>query len=451
MFPLDKGIGKFRLQVEGIRRKIVEGQLNALREILPDKEIERVCREVDYTYRERLMTPMATVLHYLMAGLWPEESFQAAATSGGIPLGSGSLSKARQRLPLEVMSGLSSWVSKEAIRHAAPHAYHHGLRVVTIDGTCVSMEDQPSLFEAFGRVNTRHGEGKYPMARLVLACLAKTMTVVTHRLASYQTSEQALVPEMLPDLQPGDLLIADAHFAASNLYAQFQEHGLHFITPAHQRLKVGRFRKRWRNAPGDFVAEVPTWLCQRRKYPFMPEKLTLRFIRVEMFSRRGKKMHYLVTSLLDPIRYPARLILEFYQMRWPVETVFKELKVPLSADVLRSKTPEGIRKEVAAKVMAFNLIRCLMLQAASRSGRDPLRLSFAAALRLAVSYSLRMSAAPVWQLQGLYDEMIDRMAGATTPYRPGRAEPRGVRRERKHYERLKITRAEWRRQYAIGA
>ena len=83
MFSLDKDIGKFRVEVEEIRRNIVEGQLNALREILPDKEMERVCREVDYTYRKRLMTPMATVLHYLMASLWPEESFQAAATSGG--------------------------------------------------------------------------------------------------------------------------------------------------------------------------------------------------------------------------------------------------------------------------------------------------------------------------------------------------------------------------------
>jgi hypothetical protein len=162
-------------------------------------------------------------------------------------------------------------------------------------------------------------------------------------------------------------------------------------------------------------------------------------------------MTWLVTSLLDGDRYPAHMIRDLYRMRWPVETAFKELKHPLSADVLRSKTVDGAYKEVTGKVMALNLLRCLMLKAAQRHHRSPDRLSLAHARRLAMACSLRMSTAPIGRLRALYDQMLDEMARGLVLYRPGRIEPRAIRRETKHYERLKVTRREWRRKHGIVA
>jgi hypothetical protein len=89
-----------------------------------------------------------------------------------------------------------------------------------------------------------------------------------------------------------------------------------------------------------------------------------------------------------------------------------------------------------------------MMRAAASHGKEPTRLSFSAALRLVVSTSLRMSAAPVREIRALYDMMIEAIAAAEAPERPGRTEPRALTRERKHYPHLRVSRAEWRRRHA---
>jgi hypothetical protein len=445
------GIGFSVAGLEAMRVRLREGQLNALRGLLPDSVIWQACDGAGYAYRQRLLTPLVVILHYLSAALWPEDSFQAAAACASLGASSGSLSKARQRLPRAVMDNLSAYVAELGQYLSRPHAFHRGLRVVTVDGTCLSMADTPKLRGEFGIVNTKHGHSKYPEARLVVASLARTGTILSHRLGPYRTSEQALAMEALKSLQSGDLLVADAHFAGSNLYYKYMEQGLQFVTPAHQCLKVKRLRRVRKFADGSFLAVVPVWKSHRRKYPHLPEAMTLRFVPVRLRSKRGNLMSHLATSLLDADLHPAQTIREYYAMRWPVETTFADLKHPLSADVLRSRTVEGVYKEVAAKITALNLVRCLMLQAADRYECDPGRLSFAQCRRVTVAYSLRMSSAPIRLLPELFDEMLQHMAFVINPSRPGRIEPRAVRREFKHFERLKTTRREWRLQHGLTA
>ncbi len=166
---------------------------------------------------------------------------------------------------------------------------------------------------------------------------------------------------------------------------------------------------------------------------------------------RGKfKSIWLVTSLLDAERYPAAEIGKVEAGRWRIETVFKELKVTSGADVLRSKKPDGVRNEIAARMIAMNLVRTMMIEAAAAHGKEPTRLSFTAALRLVISTSLRMSTAPLWKLGALYEIMLERIAAETVPERPGRNEPRMKRRETKHYEVLRTTRAKWRQAHAAA-
>lgn len=444
-------IGVSAFNLESLRVRLREGQLNAMRDLLPDKVIRQACASAGYSYRERLLTPPVVVLHYLSAALWPEESFQAAAAIGGLEVSSGALSKARKRLPTAVIGEIEGYVARLAGYLSEPYAFHHGFRVVTVDGTCLSMDDAPALMKRFGIANTRHGKSNYPEARLVMASLAGTGTVVAHSLGSYRTSEQALAMELLSSLKKGDLLVADAHFAGSNLYYGYIKQGLEFVTPAHQRLKIHLIKRVLRYGDGSFVGEMTIWKSHRKKYPFLPEKMRLRFVPVRLRSRRGNAISYLVTSLLDAKLHPAETIRRLYAMRWPVETAFLELKHPLSADVLRSKTVEGIYKEVAAKVAALNLVRCLMLQAAERHRCEPSRLSFAHSRRVAVAYSLRMSSAPICLLKDLFEQMLDQIAFVTNPSRPGRIEPRAVRREFKHFERLRIPRSEWRRTHGLSA
>lgn len=134
-----------------------------------------------------------------------------------------------------------------------------------------------------------------------------------------------------------------------------------------------------------------------------------------------------------------------------METLIEELKIWVSADILRSKTVEGIFKEIHARVIGLNLTHWLILRAARKHRKEVSRLSVSAALRLTTTYSLKMSAAPVWQLPHLYDELLEHIASSAVPNRPDRIEPRMIKRETKYYPALKISRQEWRDLYALAA
>jgi Transposase DDE domain len=450
---IKRDIGNKRSDLEEIRKRFEEGQLNALRDILPDKVILQACIDNGMDYRKRLLTPIVTVFHYLATALWPEQSFQSSASAHDIRVSSSSMSKARQRLPLEIMDTLFKYVSKICEEQAASEAEYKGLRVVLFDGTGVSMEDNSELFEEFGTASSKHGKSKFPVAKLVAACLANTRTILSYKLGHYRTAEVEMAKSLLSDLHKGDLIIGDCHYAGANHYCKYFEHDLDFLTPAQQALKVDRLKRVKVISSSDFIAEVPVGKQHRKKNPDLPEILTLRFVEVNLKSRRGNKISYLVTSLTDDKKFSAEEIKELYKLRWPVETLFRELKLPLAADVLRSKKASGIYKEVAAKMMASNLIRSIQIEAAKKHDLDPDRISFTDTIRIVVSTSLKMSAAPKHKLNDLYWEMIDSVAKRIVRYRPGRREPRRIRREKAHYQYLSnsFTRADWREKHAVGA
>ncbi len=444
-------VGSFRSELEAVRAGLRESHLNALRNVLKDSDILGACREVGHKFRKRLLTPVVAVFHMIASGLWPDASFQAAwHVFGAEAVGSGSLSKARNRLPAALFTKLADHVARLASSVSQPWAVWRGHRVVDFDGTCLSMEDNPELMAEFGTCNTKHGPGRYPLARVVVAMLWGTMTVLGYAVGGYVVSEQALAAELLPMLARGDLAVGDRHFAGANYYARYLERGVEFLTRVHQRLNIGRLKRLVTYSPDDFVVEMRVGKKHRREDPSLPKSVTVRIIRVEGRVRGKFKSIWLATSLLDAERYPAAEIGKLYAGRWRIETMFKEFKVTSGADVLRSKKADGIRKEIAARMMAMNLVRIVMLEAAAKHGKEPTRLSFTAALRLVVSTSLRMSTAATWGLGALYEIMLERIAAATVPERPGRNEPRMKRRETKHYEALRTSRAEWRHAHAAA-
>ena len=457
-------VGSFRSELEAVREGLRESHLNALRNMLKDSDILGACREVGHKFRKRLLTPVVAVFHMIASGLWPDASFQAAwHVFGGEVVGSGSLSKARNRLPVALFTKLADQVAQLAAGVSQPWAVWRGHRVVDFDGTCLSMEDNPELMAEFGTCNTKHGPGRFPLARMVVAMLWGTMTVLGYAVGGYVVSEQALAAELLPLLARGDLAVGDRHFAGANYYARYLERGVEFLTRVHQRLKIGRLKRLVTYSPDDFVVKMRVGKKHRREDPSLPKSVTVRLIRVEgrvpgrsgppkvRTTRRGKfKSIWLATSLIDAERYPAAEIGKVYAGRWRIETLFREFKITSGADVLRSKKPDGVRNEIAARMMAMNLVRILMIEAATKHGKEPPRLSLTTALRLVISTSLRMSTAPLWELGALYEIMLEGIAAATVPERPGRNEPRMKRRDTKHYEALRTTRAEWRQTHAVA-
>lgn len=443
-----------------ISEKITTTTLNAIREILPDCMIKQACEQIGYSYRNRILSPVVTVLHMILAAIWPEESFNASwqvlwtAVSSRFPELKGrspsraSVSKARARLPLSLWDKLFAYISQKAQEVAEDFAYWKGHRIVLLDGTCVSMTDEPELFETFGVNNGYHGKGRYPLARIVAVCLANTMTVINYALGRYDQSEWVLAWSILNSLKKGDLLVADRYFAAAHFYHYYSSLGLEFLTRAHQNLKISRIKPIHSYSQNDFLGWLKINKNYRKRDGCLAEKILVRFIRATVRMRGKRQVIWLVTSMLDDRQYPAAQIVELYGRRWRIETLFRQLKVRLAADVLRSQSPDGVRKEVAARFVALNIVHTIMLESALRHNVDPMRISFVHAIRAILMFSPALGCEVIFKLPQIYDAMLLEIASQLVPDRAGRNEPRAVTRQRKHYPALRVTRAEWRKRYA---
>ena len=432
------------------REKLESGQLTALRELLPDAVLQEICEECHYEFRSRLLTPLVTIFHMISAGISRDGSFRSAWQLNGQSGRSGSLAKARQRLPQVVWRRLDQWMIQEIDKESALEYQWRGHRMIGVDGTCVSMSEEPELVEHFGRCNTRHGQSRFPLARITLAFDLKTLVTIGHKAGGYRRTETELLRSLLSEFQAGDVLVGDRHFAGANLYWEYQEAGVDFITRTHHQLQVERLKVVEIFDPKDKIVELPFSPQHRRQNPNLPKFILIRLIQTTAKIKGKEETFWIATSLLDAYQYPAQEIQGWLKKRWKVETLIEELKIWFSADVLRSKTVEGVYKELYARIIGLNLIHWLILKSARKHNREPERLSLSAALRLATSYSLKMSAAPAWLLPTLYETLLDHIAFSTVPCRPDRMEPRMIKRERKHYPKLKISRAEW-RSMAIAA
>jgi len=435
-----------------ISDRIQEMTLNSIRKVLPDEAVEDACLAAGYKHRRRIITPVITVLHMILAAIWPEESFAASwhilwaaflSRSGDASCKSpslGSVAKARYRLPLELWENLFHSISRQAQEFSERFDKWKGHRLVLLDGTCVSMAAEPELFEEFGTNTSRSGEGKYPLARLAALSLADTMTVLDYNLGRYTDDEASLARPLLAKLEKGDLLLADRHFAAAHHYAYYLCLGLQFLTRAHQCLKISRIKRVVSYSANDFLGWLKINPVYLRKFPELPQKILVRFIRATVRIRGRRRVVWFVTSLLDEKVHPASEIVHLYGKRWRIETLFRQVKINFGADVLRSLCADAIRKEVAARLTAVNIVRIIMLESAIETGVDPLRISFAYAVRAILMFAPAMATRPIWQLPQIYRLMLADIGAHTVQERPGRNEPRAIRRECKHYPSLKTKR-----------
>jgi hypothetical protein len=456
-------IGERHASVQEFWRRFEDTAFNSIRGVISNALVRQVCADAKFAFRQRKLTPVLTILHMLMAGIWPEASFAAswqALWSSACALDpvlsavkqprSGSLAKARQRIPMQVWNALCAAVSALACACGAARDTWRGLRLVLMDGTCVSMPAEDALFEHYGSNGQARSCGKprYPLARMVVLGLARSRAILAYAVGVYIDSETSLARTLLKHLRVGDLLIADRLFAAAHAYAMYAKHQIQFITRMHQRVKLAKLRKLEIFAPGDMLVEMPVNAAYRRAHPETPEKVIVRVIRARISGRDGNTWLHVVTSLLNPADYPAEEIVALYAQRWRIETLFREFKIDLSGDVLRSKTPDGIAKEIAARVTALNTIRVLMQNAAVQEDADVLRISFVQTLRTVLNFAPGFATQRPERLPQLYRRMLEEIARQRVPERPGRQEPRKIRRETKHYPTLRVTRVQWRKKRA---
>ncbi len=425
---------------------------------LPEEAIQAAFDEEDASFaddEDAVYTPAVTLWAFLSQVLFKDEQRSCVAgvarvvvllvalERGPCSSNTGAYCRARGKLSEKVIHRLTADVADGCESQADAEWLWRGRHVYLVDGTTVSMPDTPQNQEAYPQAATQRKGLGFPVARVVVLLSLATGMLKDMAMGPYrgkETGETALLRQLLNRFQAGDILLADRYFCSYFMIALLKELGIDFVTRVHQ-LRTVDFRRGRRSGKGDHIVEwklpqKPTWMDQQT-YERMPASIEVRQVRVQVGHPGYRTESFVVvTTLTDVAAYAKDDIGELYHCRWLAELDIRAIKITLGMDILRCKTPEMVRKEMWTCLLAYNLIRQTMSQSARESGRSPRRLSFTVAMQ---------SIAASWLVTVLSDDSVAatlieaalaNLAGHVIGNRPGRVEPRAVKRRPKPHDLL---------------
>ncbi len=442
--------------VNSIARQRVRDQIHFLRDQpqLPftdlldaDTVAEAVAAE-GWSGRDRFFTPLITLWTFLSQILSPDHSCRDAVSrlvAYFTALGrrackpsTDAYCRARQRLPVGVIQRLARHTA-DSLQTAAPDSWRwKGRAVYLVDGTTVSMPDTADNQRVFPQPRSQKPGCGFPIARLVAIISLATGAIRDLALGPYKgkdSGETALFRRLWESFQSGDLVLADRYFASFFGFAGLVAGGIDALTRMHQRRHVD-FRRGRRLGVTDHIVtwnkpERPDWM-DPVAYEAMPDQLTMRELKIRL-DIPGFRLDELVlaTTLLDAVAYSKDELVALYYERWHVELDLRSIKVVMQMDVLRCKSAAMVEKEVWMHALAYNLIRGLMAAAAQEHATAPRRLSFSGALQALNGFRDRLMQASAAGRPPLLAELLKTIAAQTVGDRPGRVEPRKVKRRPK--------------------
>jgi hypothetical protein len=352
------------------------GHLGELTQIVPFEMVDEVLAETRSVQRRLRRLPSRVVVYLLLAaGLFEGQGLRqvwARLVSGldgpAWTPSSSVLAQARRRVgvaPLRALFWLLAGPPAGAVRW-------RGLLVCAMDGTTMSVPDSPANLAAYGHQSGSHGGSGYPLVRLVAVVGCGTRTLLGAVFGPFTTGETTYAPELFGCLKAGMLLLADRNFAVKALVAAIagpQGTGADLLIRCKSTRPLPRLEtladRSWRSVLGG----VPIRVIDAQI------ALTL--------SGGGHRIgHYrLITTLLDPHRYPATELVKLYHQRWEIETAYLELKsTTLGGRILRSRTPQGADQEIYALLALYQALRLAMTDATTSRGLPADRASFTTAL-----------------------------------------------------------------------
>lgn len=372
---------------------------------------------------------------------------QAVAALKALPQPSSSTAaycKARQKLPqsdLEEILGHTALSYQPATRSDCLA----GRRVVVVDGTGLSMPDTPANQAAWPQKNLQKPGCGFPLVKLCACFCLRTGSLLSYRLATKNSHDLPLLREQIETFEAGDILLGDKGFCSYFDMVLFQSQQVDSVITLARRTPGTAITAEKVLGENDLLIKwaKPAFnkrlSYSREQWEQLPKDLLLRQIKVSVTQPGFRvKEFYIVTTLLDPLAYPAHEIAELYLQRWEVELFFRDIKTTMGMDILRCKTPALIVKEIVMYFIAYNCIRRLMVEAAKRQGADVSRVSFKGSVQALRQWESHLHQTTLnrekqsQMLEALYASIVDK----TILERPGRREPRCRKRRPKTYQLL---------------
>jgi hypothetical protein len=453
-------------QADAVRDQFAEQSGLPFLEVLSAAEVESTCRVWNHKWRTRIYTPWITLNMFLAQILSSDHScgdalerFQKYRKDCGLPPvtdDTSSYCEARQRLPEEVVWDLARRSGQSIHGKADVHWLFAGRNVKLLDGSTVIMPDTEANQAEYPQSRSQKPGLGFPIARILMVISLAVGTVLEAAMGPYrgkETSELGLLRQINGALQPGDIALADRLFCSYWVIADSQARGVDVVFRLHQTRKTD-FRRGRRLGPDDHIvtwpkAQRPDWMSPA-EYATMPKELKLREIRVRIKDpEKRTRVLVIVTTLLDATKYPASALGDLFRQRWHAELDIRSIKTTMGMEMLRTKTPDMVRKEVGMHLLAYNLIRGVMAEAARGRDIQPRELSFNGARQTVRAFEETCLYEPN-QIAADFPLLLHLISQKRVGDRPDRYEPRAIKRRGKPYHLLTITRAEAKKRIERG-
>lgn len=398
-------------------------------------------------HRERLFPPTEALSMFLAQALSDDRSCQKAVNeaavkrvAGGLracSTNTGAYCQARQRVPLEMVRTLAQYTGG-AVASRMPDSWRwRGRPVRLVDGTTALMPDTPANQAEYPQPRSQKPGLGFPLCRLVAIVCLGSGAVLNAAIGRYQGKggdEQTLLRSIIDTLQSGDILLGDAYYATYFLLCALHERGVDGLFEQYgARRRSTDFRCGQRLGQRDHLIMLhkpakPEWMSPAQ-YEQAPETLTVRELRA------GGKT--LMTTLLCPKSTDKAALKCLYRNRWHVELDLRNIKSTLGMEMLTCQTPARVIKEIWVYLLAYNLIRLMMAQAARLADCLPRQLSFKHAVQLRIAWTHESHGTT---RDDELPELLALIGQQRVGERPGRIEPRALKRRPKGYDLLTIPR-----------
>lgn len=417
-------------------------------EIISSQEVNDECRYLGYEWRSRIFTPLVTLWGFLGQVLNADPSCRQAVTRvlGYLSATSGlnashdpsAYCRARKRLPENLLRRLVDLVAKKLAAKVPAKRLWHGHRVMLVDGSSAALWDTPENQKAYPQPSVQKPGCGFPVARIVGIFDMVTGALVDLAIGPLALAETTLFHMIWSCIKAGDIILGDRGYCSYAHMAVLLQRGSHSLFRLHAGRKVDFRRGKYLGRNDREVqwekGARPKWLTPE-EFDALPDTLTVRLVRFRCKVPGWRVGDIIVaTTLLDPVKYPAAAIAKLYMRRWEVETDLGHLKTTMKMEFLYTRTPDMVRREIWAHMLAYNLIRALMWDAAELRHVAPGRLSFKGAIQeMMALWPFSAAAAAERDLTDFYVALLRGIGFHRIPKRPNRNEPRVRKRRPKNY------------------
>ena len=435
--------------------------------LLSKQMVDAACCRLNHLWRERVYTPWITLGIFLTQVLAADKSCDQAIErfqkylydrdQPKVATDTSSYCEARGRLPEELPWELVGQTGQAVHQKAQDSWLFHGRSVKILDGSSVVMPDTPANQAAYPQQKSQKPGLGFPIARILVVFSLAVGTVLEAAVGPYhgkKTSELALLRTVIGQFERGDIALGDRFFCSYWVIAALQARGVDVVVRLHQRRRAD-FRRGRRLGREDHIVtwskptQIPDWMS-RDEYNAMPATLKIRELRVRV-KDKDKRVRDLVivTTLLDAETYSSNELGRLFRQRWHAEIDLRSLKTHMQMEMLRTKTPEMVRKEIAMHLLAYNLIRGMMAEAARVEEVKPRTLSFMGAVHTMRAFEEIHLYDPT-RIAADLPRLLELIGEKRLVDRPDRCEPRAVKRRPKPHPLLTMPRVKARRLMKIG-